>query len=466
MRDARSRRSTWPSPTIRLRSTRSPTDGQRGELRLDVEVTSEEKGKVFERSETLVPEADTNLDATDRTIHQVVRQSVLLEPGTYLLAIEVTDLKSEKPGIIHMIRKTKKKGTIEAIIRVEDFAGTGIRISDPVFSRGVEVNESDAVLARNGMAYDPNPSRQYGFILPFLSYYAEVYAGSSFQEGDSILVRSQIADASGVARSENTFFTRPRSDAFVAHDFLDLTRGFVAGTYSLRVTAMNRRTGETIEVSRPFEVLWAVDSWRKNPEAMLEEMKLVMRDSEFEDFEELSPGAREIYLAEYWHKLDPTPDTPENESLLEFKRRVAIADREFGRTLGRGLLSDRGRVYVRYGPPDDVAFQYSSSSFGDDENVERVTDPSERVEMSNRPGASYLDPDEFREGDVSDLSTQRGGTNIKSKEIEVWSYDGPGNPLTGRSSSDRSNRGLKFIFADEMGNGEYELIGSEGTSDF
>jgi hypothetical protein len=86
--------------------------------------------------------------------------------------------------------------------------------------------------------------------------------------------------------------------------------------------------------------------------------------------------------------------------------------------------------------------------------------------MSNRPGASFLDPDEFREGEVSDLATQRGGTNIKSKELEVWTYDGPGRPLAGRTSSDRSNRGLKFIFADEMGNGEYELVGSEGTTDF
>jgi GWxTD domain-containing protein len=443
-----------------------PDGRHRGELRLEVEVTSEKEGRVFERTETLIPQAVTDRDALDRSIRQVMRQSMLLTPGTYLLAVELTDLKSEKPGIIHMIRKTKKKGAVEAMIQVNDFSGPAMRVSDPVLSRGIEPTSDDAALSRNGLAYDPNPSRQFGFIVPFLSYYSEVYVGASFQEGDSVLVQSQVLDAAGTPLLEKTFFTRPRSGAFVAHDQIDLNSAVVPGTHVLRITAKNRRTEEIASVSRNFEVLWAVESWGKDPEALLAEMRLIMRDSEYKKFEDLSQGAREVYLAEYWHKLDPNPVTPENEAMLEFQRRVRFADREFAHTLGRGIYSDRGRVYVRYGPPDDVAYQYSSSSFGNDENVERVTDPSERVEMSNRPGASFLDPDEYREGDVSDLATQRGGTNIKSKEIEVWSYDGPGRPLAGRSSSDRSNRSLKFIFADEMGNGEYELVGSEGTSDF
>jgi GWxTD domain-containing protein len=135
--------------------------------------------------------------------------------------------------------------------------------------------------------------------------------------------------------------------------------------------------------------------------------------------------------------------------------------------LQRGVLTDRGRVYIRYGPPDEITYQYSSSTWGGDQGLERVAEPAERISLGARPSTSYLNPDEFREGDVSDLVTQRGGTNIQSKELEIWTYDGTGDLLIGRRPGDSgSHRGLKFIFADEMGNGDYQLIGSTGTSDF
>jgi GWxTD domain-containing protein len=341
-----------------------------------------------------------------------------------------------------------------------------MRISDVLFSRDVRLGVQELEYERNGVAIDPNPARQYGMVIPFLSYYAEVYAGTDFQPQDSIFVRTRVLDRMGGMLLERQALARPMTDSFVVQEQIDLTKQLRAGTYVLEVSAHNRRTGIDAASQREFEVLWAIASWSKDQDTLLEEMKLILRSQEYSQLEALSPGAREVYLAEFWQKLDPDPATPQNEALLEFQRRVQYADREYTGTLGRGLLSDRGRVYVRYGPPDEVSYQYSSSSFGEDENVERVTDPAERVGLSNRPPASYLDADEYEEGDVSDLATQRGGTNIKSKEIEVWEYDGTGDSLYGRAGGKNTHRGLKFIFADEMGNGEYELIGSEGTTDF
>ncbi len=437
-----------------------------GRLRLEIEIRRETGEVAFETKEMLSPRIESAENAGDRLLQQLVRTSVLLDPGAYHVEVRLVDELSEKPGIIHMIRKTRKKGTVELVLRVPRIPETGIAVSEIAFCRAVEPESGEAGLTRNGLFLDLNPGRQFGLVNPYVSYYSEVYAGNRFAEGDSIFVRTSILDATGVPLLDRIQFAQPKSGAFVVHDEFDLVRTIRAGTYVLEVAAENRRTGESAKSSRPFEVLWAVASWSETPEQLLEEMGLIMRASEFKEFEKLSPGAREVALAEFWAKLDPSPETPENEALLEFRRRIGYADREYAGTLARGLLSDRGRVYVRYVPPDEVAYQYSSSSFGDDGNLEDVSDPSERVGLSNRPATSFLSPDEFREGDVSDLETQRGGTNIRSKQIEVWIYDGPGRTLAGRSSSDRSNRGLKFIFADEMGNGEYELIGSSGTTDF
>jgi GWxTD domain-containing protein len=438
----------------------------RGKLKLEIELKDSSGKRVFEKTETLVPQAPSELEAGDRSIHQVIRQNALVLPGEYQIRVEITDEKSEKAGLIHMIRKTKKKGKVEGLVRVSDLSQNEMRISDVLFSRDVRLGVQELEYERNGVAIDPNPARQYGMVIPFLSYYAEVYAGTDFQPQDSIFVRTRVLDRMGGMLLERQALARPMTDSFVVQEQIDLTKQLRAGTYVLEVSAHNRRTGIDAASQREFEVLWAIASWSKDQDTLLEEMKLILRSQEYSQLEALSPGAREVYLAEFWQKLDPDPATPQNEALLEFQRRVQYADREYTGTLGRGLLSDRGRVYVRYGPPDEVSYQYSSSSFGEDENVERVTDPAERVGLSNRPPASYLDADEYEEGDVSDLATQRGGTNIKSKEIEVWEYDGTGDSLYGRAGGKNTHRGLKFIFADEMGNGEYELIGSEGTTDF
>ena len=438
----------------------------RGKLKLEIELVNSGGKTVFEKSESLVPVAADSLQVGDRSVHQVIRQTAVVPPGDYWIRVEITDEKSEKPGLIHMIRKTKKKGKVEGFVRISDLSQNEMRISDVLFSRDLRKGVEGLEYERNGLAIDPNPARQYGMVIPYLSYYAEVYAGDDFQSQDSIYVRTRVLDRVGGTLLEKQALARPTTDSFVAHEQFDLAKILPAGTYVLEISAHNRRTGTDASSRRSFEVLWAIASWSKSPEALLEEMKLILRSQEYSQLKELSPGAREHYLAEFWQKLDPDPATAQNEALLEFQRRVQYADRQYAGTVGRGMLSDRGRVYVRYGPPDEVTSQFSSSAFGDDENVERVTDPAERVGMSNRPPVSYLDPDEYREGDVSDLATQRGGTNIKSKEIEVWEYDGSGKSLYGRSSGKNVHRGLKFIFADEMGNGEFELIGSEGTTDF
>ena len=53
----------------------------------------------------------------------------------------------------------------------------------------------------------------------------------------------------------------------------------------------------------------------------------------------------------FWKRRDTTPDTPRNEALLEFMRRVRYAAEHF-QHYGPGWRSDMGRIYIKFGPPD------------------------------------------------------------------------------------------------------------------
>jgi len=314
--------------------------------------------------------------------------------------------------------------------------------------------------------FDPNPARRFGLAVPIVRSYLEVYGGDGFTEGTTFLVRTRVVDRSGATVMRRTTRASPQRASFVLTEEVPLRpREVPPGTYRLELEVQNERTQSVARSAADFEVIWAAASWSADPASALQEMRLLMTQAEYRTLEGLSEGAREIYLAEYWSELDPDPATPENESLNEFRARIQYADQNFASTLERGILSDRGRVFVRYGPADDILTEFSSSGFGSEGGNERVAGPQERVRLGTRPSTSFLDPDEFREGDVSGVAEQRGGSNIEAKELEVWVYDGPGHPLTENQDLDRtSHRGLKFIFADEMGNGNFILIGSSGTS--
>lgn len=66
---------------------------------------------------------------------------------------------------------------------------------------------------------------------------------------------------------------------------------------------------------------------------------------------------REDFVRRFWRIRDPDPSTEINEFRLEHGRRIEVANRKF-HDGAPGWKTDRGRVYIMHGPPDDVSFTY------------------------------------------------------------------------------------------------------------
>jgi GWxTD domain-containing protein len=68
-----------------------------------------------------------------------------------------------------------------------------------------------------------------------------------------------------------------------------------------------------------------------------------------------SSGNDNEKLLNYWSKLDPSPDTKFNELMNEFYTRVDYCEMNFRTLAGNGgAKSDRGKTYIKYGPPDSI----------------------------------------------------------------------------------------------------------------
>jgi len=75
---------------------------------------------------------------------------------------------------------------------------------------------------------------------------------------------------------------------------------------------------------------------------------------------------REHFIEQFWQRRDPKqPGTAENELKVEHYRRIAYANEHFGTRSGRqGWQTDRGYIYIVYGPPDEIDFHPDGGSQG------------------------------------------------------------------------------------------------------
>jgi len=71
---------------------------------------------------------------------------------------------------------------------------------------------------------------------------------------------------------------------------------------------------------------------------------------------------------EFWYNLDPTPNSERNEAYEEFYSRVSYANSNF-RSYNEGWMTDKGMVYIIYGPPMNME-KYPSNA-GDNRVYER-----------------------------------------------------------------------------------------------
>ena len=148
-----------------------------------------------------------------------------------------------------------------------------------------------------------------------------------------------------------------------------------------------------------------------------EEVPYVITDEERGAFKKLSTDEeREQFIEQFWERRNPNPGSPENEFKEEYYRRIAYANEHYASGIP-GWKADRGRIYIMYGPADEIE--------------------------SHPSGGTYLRPPE------------EGGGETSTYPFETWRYryiDGIG-----------TNVILEFV--DPTMTGEYHMTMDPGEKD-
>ncbi|HOH82106.1 MAG TPA: GWxTD domain-containing protein [Candidatus Syntrophosphaera thermopropionivorans] len=90
-------------------------------------------------------------------------------------------------------------------------------------------------------------------------------------------------------------------------------------------------------------------------EDQIQQIRYIANQNEWNKIRKASPEEYPEIIEQFWQNHDPSPGTPRNEFRESFYQRVRIADERFTvHKKLKGWKSDRGRIYIKYGEPDEV----------------------------------------------------------------------------------------------------------------
>jgi GWxTD domain-containing protein len=94
-----------------------------------------------------------------------------------------------------------------------------------------------------------------------------------------------------------------------------------------------------------------------------DEVPYVITDEERAAFKKFSTDEeREQFIEQFWERRNPNPGSPENEFKEEYYRRIAYANEHYASGIP-GWKTDRGRIYIMYGPADEIEDHPSGGTY-------------------------------------------------------------------------------------------------------
>lgn len=264
---------------------------------------------------------------------------------------------------------------VERDVEFRAFSGRP-EISDLVLATGVSrtVSDTEAVtpgeVRRGGAAMRTAPVPRLGPTDAALTYYAEVYPWAGAATAGEL--RVEVLGDGG--RSVVTTPTRPiriEPPGGVSRGSVDLA-GLPEGAYRLR---LHVRLGDSSLVAEaPFRMggLQAPaqtdataaedDRFEGATEARLDSLYapleyILDQRTEVGVYGRLTLDGKRRFLRAFWQRRDPTPGDADNAAMRDFYAAVSYANSTFRQARAGGVSgwrTDRGRIYLRHGRPDEA----------------------------------------------------------------------------------------------------------------
>jgi len=404
-------------------------------LRVTVELTGTNRRRAgYEQKEARLQSSDASA-TRDSLLGEIYTTGLIAPRGAYHYKVVVEDMNVARRGLVYQMKNKKKQGTVDGAIDLSDWLFRNPGLSGIEFAWGIQARSAESSFPKGPFDVMPHPSGYYGLFQDMLSAYYEIYDAAAPTGSRAYRVRTMILGAAGDTLLESYDSLRVTEGTAWPHQLRADVTTLAAGHYRLRVDLMRENEVPLATTQGEFDVLWDPDSWSADAIDVYEiTASTLLTQEQAYTFRQMSRGEKEAKLTEEWRTIDPTPDTAENELKRDFKRRVDYANAHYG-IFGKGMFSDRGRIWIQFGEPDEVRI--------------------ERLPVSEKTLGVVVDGQIPKSS--KDLLTKPDQGVVDTRPYEIWTYNLRGHEMVPRHRMNEISAGMKFVFVDEQGYGEYTL---------
>lgn len=338
-------------------------NGLRSKVLISVEIADTTQTVFSDRYVLESPEA---IDSIQDDFYEVLR--IQLNPGKYTMKLNLLDVNKEGSEI---------SGNLP--ITIEDFS-KNTKISDIIVAEFAYPSDEQTNFDKSGYHIIPMLSSFYATDSKNLPIYLELYGTEGIMDSTFLLSYRMIntKDATEMQGYSKTFSYKkgPVIPVFESINIEDLSTGnyqlevrvsrssneiLAVQTYDFERSNENNSmfTMENLQLDPAFQASIPTDSVLYFLESLIPISKPAEIKNIIETLKSKNVENARKHLQGYWVITSPTNSY---ESWLKYKAQVIFVQDIYGNNFQEGFETDRGRVYLKYGAPNQVNARESSPS--------------------------------------------------------------------------------------------------------
>jgi GWxTD domain-containing protein len=259
-------------------------------------------------------------------------QKFNMPAGEYVLKFQMYDIVS------------KKSANRKLDLVIDDFKGKKGTLSDIIFLQDVKKDSLGNIVKITPRVMDNLSRKSDQFFI-----YHNFYCSSVPSE---VTFKYSLQDVKGNVHLDTTI-TKEVTEGLSAHIWKVNKQQLKKNRYKCIVNSEVDGDDDTKDKNLSF--YWITVPETEDDIAMaLRQMRYIMPPDSMDKYEDASLDDQKIFFRKFWSSRDPNPSTAVNELMEEYFKRVNYSNREFSNFNEGGWLSDRGRILIKFGFPDDV----------------------------------------------------------------------------------------------------------------
>jgi len=249
---------------------------------------------------------------------------------------------------------SEKQRSITEILEVNPFYQLGIAMGDIQLASNI-IQGSDntsSIFYKNTYEIMPMPTGTFGENQPVLFYYTELYNVKS-QDDSKLRIDQHIINSRGQVVNQKSKLISRSLDSRVEVGTV-MTYKLPTDTYTLVLSLIDSTATFKTQGSNLVVGMFGVMS-EEELDDFFEKSRYIASEPEIEKYENLTTeNAKRQYLSNFWKARDEDPSDDMNHYLKDYMRRIKESNIKYKALSKEGWKTDRGRVYLIYGQPNDI----------------------------------------------------------------------------------------------------------------